>query len=92
VGFCDVKVCGLWDSTSVDQGIGYDSVKRYLIFRTNILLFDIFAEDFLDRAKSAAAHRNAIFFCNAYHEVSERVMRVPEMIARDPGAAAIFAP
>jgi hypothetical protein len=29
VDFCDVKVFGLRDSTSVDQGIGYDSVKLF---------------------------------------------------------------
>jgi hypothetical protein len=31
VDFCDVEVFGLWDSTSADQGIGDDSVKRYLV-------------------------------------------------------------
>jgi hypothetical protein len=47
VDFFDVKVFGLWDSTGVDQGIGYDSVKRYLVLRSNIGLVDVFAEDSL---------------------------------------------
>jgi hypothetical protein len=51
----------------------------------NIGLVDVFAEDSLDRTKSAAAHRNAIFFCGVYHKGSERVVRNPEVIARNPG-------
>jgi hypothetical protein len=41
VDFCDVKVFGLRDSTSVDQGIGYDSIKRCLVVRANIGLVDV---------------------------------------------------
>jgi hypothetical protein len=45
VDFCDVIVFGLRDSTSVDQGIGYDSIKRCLVVRANIGLVDVLAED-----------------------------------------------
>jgi hypothetical protein len=58
VDFCDLKVYELRDSMSVDQGIGYDSVERCLVLRTNIGLVDVFAEDSRDRTKSAAAHRD----------------------------------
>jgi hypothetical protein len=47
LNFCNLKVCGLWDSTSVDLGFGYETVKQYLVFRRNVGLVDISAEDSL---------------------------------------------
>jgi hypothetical protein len=58
-----------------------------LVVRTNIGLVDVFAEDSLDRTESAAAHRNAILICGVYHEGGERVVRNPEVVARNPGGS-----
>jgi hypothetical protein len=39
----------------------------WLVFVTKNKLVDIFAEDSLDRTEPAAAHRDAIFLCDVYH-------------------------
>jgi hypothetical protein len=80
----DVKIGGLWDKTSVDQGIGYNSVKRYLVFGTNIRLVDVFAEILLTEPNPP--QKDATLLSDVHHKGSERSMRSPEMVARHTGS------
>jgi hypothetical protein len=90
--FCDVKVFGLWDSTSVDQGIGYNSVSAIWssgrTFDWLMFLLKIYWTEPNPPPRTGTQFSFAMFTT----KVASALCVIREWSPGIPGAAAIFAP